>query len=266
MRKHFHGLVIGSLLVSLALPLSAVAADKAVATVNGKPISQKIYDLYLKQRQSEMPNVNLAGNRQVLIDELVNRELLYQDAMKKKLHVDPEVAFAIEQMKRNLLIQADVSQMSKENPISDAQLKSLYQQQLAKLDMTEYKARHILLKSEADAQAVIKELKGGAKFSDVAKAKSTGPTGPSGGDLGWFKAAQMAAPFSKAVSTMKKGTYSQQPVQTQFGWHVILLEDTRQATPPKFEDVKQQLLSFERNRQLSEYVGKLRKNAKIEVK
>lgn len=267
MRFRIQGILVAGLLASLALPVTGMAADKAVAIVNGKPISQKTYELYLKQREAELPaNANLAGNRNIIINELVNRELLYQDALKKKLDKDPDVAFAIDQMTRNLLIQADVSRMAKENKIPDSRLKQIYQQQLAKMDMTEYKASHILLKSEDDARAVIKELDGGAKFSDLAKAKSTGPTGPNGGSLGWFKAGQMAAPFSKAVTEMKKGTYSKKPVQTQFGWHVILLEDTRQATPPKFEDVKKQLLTYERTRQLQAYLEKLRKDAKIEIK
>ena len=266
MRFSTQGIVCGSLLALLAMPMSVIAADKPVAIVNGKPISQKTYELYLKQRESEMPsNANLAGNRNVIINELVNRELLYQDALNKKLNKDPNVVFALDQLTRNLLIQADVSQMAKANPISDAKLKQIYQQQLAKMDMTEYNASHILLKTQDDAKAVIKELDGGAKFSDLAKSKSTGPTGPNGGNLGWFKAGQMAAPFSKAVAGMKKGTYSKQPVQTQFGWHVILLEDKRQATPPSFEDVKKQLLTYERTRELQEYLQKLRKKAKIEI-
>ncbi|HID50178.1 MAG TPA: hypothetical protein EYP40_11315, partial [Chromatiales bacterium] len=263
MRFMPRGILVASLL-ALALPVAVTAADKAVAIVNGKPISQKTYELYLKQREAEMPaNANLAGNRNTIINELVNRELLYQDALDKKLDKDPDVAFATDQMTRNLLIQADVSRMARENKISDAKLKQIYQQQLAKMDMTEYKASHILLKTEDDARAVIKELDKGARFSDLAKSKSTGPTGPNGGSLGWFKAGQMAAPFSKAVSEMKKGSYSKKPVQTQFGWHVILLEDTRQATPPKFEDVKNQLLTYERTRQLQAYLEKLRNKAKI---
>jgi peptidyl-prolyl cis-trans isomerase C len=100
----------------------------------------------------------------------------------------------------------------------------------------------------------------------VAKAKSTGPTGPEGGDLGWFKAGQMVPPFAQALTQMKKGTYSKQPVQTQFGWHVILLEDTRKATPPKFEDVKPQLANMMRGQQINSYIQNLRKNAKVDIK
>lgn len=266
MRIRFYGITLGSLLVAATLPVTAFAADEPVAVVNGKPISLKTYDFYLRQLQAERPNANLAGNRQLVINELVNRELLYQDAVKKKLDKDPEVAFALEQLRMNTMIQANVGKVAGDMKITDEMLKKEYDEKIAKADVSEYKARHILLKTEEDATAVIKELDNGAVFSDVAKAKSTGPTGPDGGDLGWFKAGQMVPPFAQALTQMKKGTYSKQPVQTQFGWHVILLEDTRKATPPKFEDVKPQLANMMRGQQINSYIQNLRKNAKVEIK
>lgn len=264
MRTRFYGIALGSLL-AITLPVTGFAAD-AVAIVNGKPITFQTYEFFLRQLQAEQPNANLSGNRQLVINELVNRELIYQDAVKKKLDKDPEVAFALEQLRKNTMIQANVGKVANNVDVSDAKLKKEYDEKIAKADVSEYKARHILLKTEADAKAVIKELDGGAVFSDVAKAKSTGPTGPEGGDLGWFKASQMVPPFAQALTKMKKGTYSKQPVQTQFGWHVILLEDTRKATPPKFEDVKPQLANMMRGQQVNAYIANLRKNAKVEIK
>ena len=265
MRTRLYGITLGSLLATM-LPLAGFAADEPVAIVNGKPISLKTYDFFLRQLQAERPNANLAGNRQMVINELVNRELIYQDAVKKKLDKNPEVAFALEQLRMNTMIQANIGRVAEGVDVSDAKLKKEYDEKIAKADVSEYKARHILLKTEADAKAVIKELDGGAVFTDVAKAKSTGPTGPEGGDLGWFKAGQMVPPFAQALTKMKKGTYSKQPVQTQFGWHVILLEDTRKATPPKFEDVKPQLANMMRGQQVNTYIANLRKNAKVEIK
>ncbi|MDH3949008.1 MAG: peptidylprolyl isomerase [Gammaproteobacteria bacterium] len=265
MRTRLYGIALGSLLVA-TLPATGFAADEPVAVVNGKPITLKTYEFFLRQLQAERPNANLAGNRQLVINELVNRELIYQDAVKKKLDKDPEVAFALEQLRKNTMIQANVGKVANGVDISDAKLKKEYDEKIATADVSEYKARHILLKTEADAKAVIKELDGGAVFSDVAKAKSTGPTGPEGGDLGWFKAGQMVPPFAQALAKMKKGTYSNQPVQTQFGWHVILLEDTRKATPPKFEDVKPQLANMIRGQQVNAYIENLRKKAKVEIK
>ena len=265
MRTRLYGIALGGLL-AVTLPVTAYAAEEPVAIVNGKPITQETYTFFLRQLQAERPNANLAGNRQQVINELVNRELIYQDAVKKKLDKDPEVAFALEQLRKNTMIQANVGKVAEAVDVSDAKLKKEYDEKIAKADVSEYKARHILLKTEADAKAVIKELDSGAVFSDVAKAKSTGPTGPEGGDLGWFKAGQMVPPFAQALTKMKKGTYSKQPVQTQFGWHVIYLEDTRKATPPKFEDVKPQLANMMRGQEVNAYIANLRKNAKVEIK
>ena len=174
--------------------------------------------------------------------------------------------FALEQLRMNTMIQANVGKIASDMKITDEQLKKEYDAKIATANVTEYKASHILLKSQKDAEAVIKELDGGAVFSDVAKAKSTGPTGPDGGDLGWFKASQMVPPFAQALTQLQKGTYTKTPVQTQFGWHVILLEDTRKATPPKFEDVKPQLANMMRGQQINNYIEKLRKNAKVQIK
>ena len=265
MRTRLYGITLGSLLAA-TLPLTGFAADEPVAVVNGKPITLQTYEFFLRQLQAERPNANLSGNRQLVVNELINRELLYQDAVKKKLDKDPEVAFALEQLRMNTMIQANVGKVASGVDISDAKLKKEYDEKIVKADISEYKARHILLKTEAEANAVIKELNNGAVFSDVAKAKSTGPTGPEGGDLGWFKAGQMVPPFSQALAKMKKGTYTKQPVQTQFGWHVILLEDTRKATPPKFEDVKPQLANMMRSQEVSSYIEGLRKKAKVTIK
>ena len=265
MRTRLYGIALCSLLAAM-LPVTGFAAEEPVAIVNGKPITLKTYEIFLRQLQAEQPNANHSGNRQLVINELVNRELIYQDAVKKKLDKDPEVAFALEQLRKNTMIQANVGKVANSVDVSDAKLKKEYDEKIVKADVSEYKARHILLKTEADAKAVIKELDGGAVFSDVAKAKSTGPTGPEGGDLGWFKAGQMVPPFAQALTKMKKGTYSKQPVQTQFGWHVILLEDTRKATPPKFEDVKPQLANMMRGQQVNAYIADLRKKAKVEIK
>ena len=265
MRTRLYGIALGSLLAA-TLPVTGFAAEDAVAIVNGKPITLKTYEFFLRQLQAEQPNANLSGNRQLVINELVNRELMYQDAVKKKLDKDPEVAFALEQLRINTLIQANLGKVAGSVDTSEARLKKEYDEKIAKANVSEYKARHILLKTEADAKAVIKELDSGAVFSDVAKAKSTGPTGPEGGDLGWFKASQMVPPFAQALTKMKKGSYSKQPVQTQFGWHVILLEDTRKATPPKYEDVKPQLANMLRGTEVNNYISNLRKNAKVEIK
>jgi len=254
-------LITAGLLIS-----SGVRAADPVAVVNGEPISQDTYERYLKYRSQQQNGQPGEVNRKALIDELINRQLLLQEAKKNKLHQNPDIAFRIKQLEADALIQAQIQQQAKNNPISESDLKKEYDQRVAATDAREYKASHILLKTEDEARAVIKELDGGAVFADVAKAKSTGPTAKNGGDLGWFNAQQMVPPFAQAVAQMKKGTYSKTPVQTQFGWHVIKLEDERKVTPPKFEEVKDQLRNVKGNQLIQQYVLQLRKNAKIEIK
>ena len=130
----------------------------------------------------------------------------------------------------------------------------------------EIHARHILLASEEDAQAVIEELAGGADFAELAKERSTGPSGPNGGDLGYFRESQMVPEFAEAAFAMEVGTSSETPVQTQFGWHVILLEDTRDGTPPPFDDVKDRLKMLLANQKLQLHIEEIKKSASIEIR
>lgn len=249
----------------LLLSTGARAADP-VAVVNGEPISQETYERYLKYRSQQQDGQPGQVNREALINELINRQLLLQEAKKQNLDQNPEIAFRIKQLKADALIQALIQKQAQSNPISESELKKEYEQRVAASDAKEYKASHILLKSEQEAKDVIKELDSGAVFADIAKAKSTGPTAKNGGDLGWFNANQMVPPFSQAVANMKKGTYSKTPVKTQFGWHVIKLEDERKVTPPKFEEVKNQLRRMKSSQLIQEYVIQLRKDANVEIK
>ncbi|MGD2112724.1 MAG: peptidylprolyl isomerase, partial [Gammaproteobacteria bacterium] len=130
----------------------------------------------------------------------------------------------------------------------------------------EYKARHILVETEDEAKDIITRLDDGVDFSELAKEKSTGPSGPSGGELGWFGAGQMVKPFADAAAAMEKGTYSKTPVQTEFGWHVIMLDDMRDSTPPPFDDVKERLKVLLTNQNLQQHISELRESASIDLK
>ncbi len=267
MNKIFSGFLVAGLM--LATAPGQAATDQAVATVNGTPISQKSYDFYLAQamqRRSQNQQGQGGVNREAIINELVNRELLHQAALKEKIENDETVAFQLEQLKVDALIQGLINKLSKENKITDKELKKEYDKRIAGAKLSEYKARHILLKTEEEAKTVIAELDSGAKFEDLAKKKSTGPSAKDGGDLGWFNPSQMVPPFSQAVAQMKKGSYTKKPVKTRFGWHVIKLEDIRKRTPPSFEDVKQQLRMVLQNKRIQEYISDLRKKAKIDIK
>ena len=241
------------------------AASKAVATVNGKAIDKKTFDAYVIHKQKQDPKFDTVKNREVLIQELVNRELMFQDALRLKLDKDKDVLFQLEQHRVDLLIKHAIRKTMLAKPISDAELKMEYDRRVKSANVMEFKARHILLKNEAKAKTVIKELDNGKNFIKLAKAYSTGPTAKNGGDLGWFNARQMVPEFSNAVAKMKKGSYTKTPVKTKFGWHVIKLEDTRKMDPPKFKEIKKQVRAIMQNKKLQEYIINLRKKAKVKI-
>ncbi len=238
----------------------ASAEEKPVATVNGKPIPAILVDAYAKRRPGNPAEVK----RDELVNELVAQELLVQDAVHRGIDKDPELQAEVEVLRRGLLAGRAVKAYLAEHPISDEAMQAEYKVLAPRLATTEFKARHILLKSEDEAKAVIAELKKGADFAELAKTKSIGPSSKSGGDLGWFSADQMVKPFSDAVAGMEKGKYSAEPVQTQFGWHVILLEDTRSTPAPTFDAVKDQLHTYMEQKATQAYLKDLESKAKVE--
>jgi peptidyl-prolyl cis-trans isomerase C len=167
---------------------------------------------------------------------------------------------------RSILSQAAMQDFIMNTPVSDAEIQKEYDATFGGAGQEEYKARHILTKTEDEAKQVIQKLKAGGDFKALAKEYSTDPTaGPSGGDLGWFSAQQMVAPFSSAVVAMKNGDYSQEPVQTQFGWHVILREESRAKTPPPLEAVKANIQAQMQRNAIENHIETLRTSAKIEM-
>ena len=164
------------------------------------------------------------------------------------------------------MTQADVQNFIKSNPVTDAEIKTEYDAKVAGENGTEYKARHILVKTEDEAKKIIAELDKGGDFAKIAnKVSLDGKDTQNGGDLGWFVASQMVAPFSDAVIKLDKGQYTKTPVQTQFGWHVILREDSRAQTPPSLDSVKEQLLPYLQRKKVQDFVEGLRKSAKVEI-
>lgn len=240
-----------------------VAKEDAVAIVNGTAISKATFktledEIAMRSHGQKFP-------KQQLLEELIQRELLVQDAQKKHLDQSPELKERMEMAERSLLSQADLQDYLKANPITDAEIKAEYDKEVAKMSGTEYKARHILVKTEDEAKKLIAELTKGAKFEELAKKHSLDPSKDQGGDLGWFTEGQMVEPFSKAVAGLEKGKFTQVPVQTQFGWHVILREDSRAQTPPAFEAVKEQLRPALQQQKVQAMLEGLRKQAKVEV-
>lgn len=246
------------------------AADKPaappVATVNGTPITRTEYDIYVKGLLQGKPRELTPEEKDQVLDELISMELMAAEADKQNLQNDQDTAAQLQVLRMRVMADAASQKYLKNVEPTEADLKAEYETAIAGMDKTEYHARHILVATKEQADEIIKKLKAGAKFEDLAKSQSTDGSKTNGGDLGWFTLARMVKPFADAVKTLKKGEYTQTPVQTQFGWHVIQLEDTRDVTPPPFDQVKPQLTNAVIRKKLQAYVADLKKNAKIEKK
>lgn len=240
-----------------------------IATVNGTKITKPMFDTYAKQRMSQSRDMNQEitdEQREGMIKELIDRELLFQDATRKGLEKRQDIAVEILNYRLNSVASAMVKDYLATTPPTEEDLKAEYNKQMIGGSLKEFKARHILVESESEARKIIKQLKDGAKFDELAKEKSTGPSSSHGGDLGWFSADQMVTPFAEAAAQLQKGEYSKDPVKTQFGWHVILLEDMRNIAAPEFEEIKGQLRMTVQSSMMENYIERLRASAKIEKK
>jgi peptidyl-prolyl cis-trans isomerase C len=236
-----------------------------VATVDGTPITRAQYDTYIKSLLQGRPATELTTEQKgQVLDEMINMELLASQGIKDGVDKDPDVAARLDVLRMRVLADAESQKYLKGKEPTDEELHAEYNTAIAAMDKTEYHAKHILVATQAQAEAVIKKIKGGAKFEDVAKAESTDGSKNNGGDLGWFSLSRMAKPFAEAVKGLKKGEMTNVPVQTQFGWHVIKLEDTRETAPPPFEQVKQQVGNGVVQKKLQAYVETLKKAAKID--
>lgn len=245
---------------------SAAAAGEPVAVVNGTVIGKDTLDAYTKQRNASRPDAG-PDDTKAALDELISREVIYQDALAKGLDKKPEIVAELENQKRNILANLAIRQHIESTPITDEALKKEYESHLGTMGAKEYKAKHVLVKTEDEAKAIIADLDKGGDFAAIAKEKSidTG-SGQNGGDLGWFDPKQMVKPFADAVTSMEKGTYTKTPVQSQFGWHVILAEDSRDVAPPEFDKVKENVRGVMRNKQIKDYLESLKAKAKVEIK
>ncbi len=256
-------LTLTSCALALALGASShalAAADTVLATVNGQPITQASYDEF-----TEKNNLQGKAPKKKVLDEMISRQLVLQDAAAKKLEQRADIKAQLAQLRENFLLRSALREAITNNPVTDSELKTAYEAQVANMKSQEFKARHILVADEAKAKDLITQLDKGADFAELAKQHSTGPTGKKGGDLGWFGPNQMVPPFSSAVQTMDKGSYSKAPVKTQFGWHVIKLEDTREMAPPSLEEVKPKLQQLLQQQRVNSYLLNLRAKAEVTI-
>jgi len=258
-------LTAGISLAEEAKQEAAPAGDVTIAIVNGTPYSLDLFRMFYMERMQETQHENDEAFQQQAFNEFMSLVVASQEADRRKLEEDPGVATALELQKLKVLSNAALAAMAREIEVSDEELKKAYEEVKKQAVRTEYKARHILVKDEAEAKKLIKELDKKADFAELAKKHSLGPTAKNGGELEWFDQSQMVQPFAAAVAAMKPGTYSKEPVHTQFGWHVIKLEETRTAEPPAFDDIKPQLTAMVRRQKVSEELVAMRDKAMVEL-
>lgn len=244
---------------------AVVAVGEVVATVNGKPISKAAFEI-LSDEVNERRGENKVPEDKI-IEELIKRELLSQEIGASGALKDPKFAAKIENAQRMMMSQAAAEQFIETVQVTDEDLKKEYDDRVGPMKTAEYKAKHILVETEAAAKDIIAKLAKGEKFDALAKKFSKDPgSKDKGGDLGWFSPQQMVAPFSEAVIAMKNGEITQTPVQSQFGWHVIQREESREQAPPPFDAVKDQLKNMVQTKKLQEHITELQTKAKVENK
>jgi len=241
----------------------AKPAAKAIATVNGKVISAEVFDVFSKAVLGGSAEAPTDEQRSQMIDQLINMTLAAQAAEKDGLAKDPAVQARLDLLRTQILAEAASEKYIKAHPVSDSELRAEYDTQVAAMPK-EYKARHILVDNKESADSIIAKLQAGGDFSKLATAESKDSSAKNGGDLGWFSPQSMVKPFADAVIALQKGEYTQQPVQSEFGWHVILLDDVRSPEVPEFDQVKPQVEMLSQRKKLQAYIDELRKNANIQ--
>jgi len=265
--------LIKSAVLSTMLATSALMSAEVLATVDGKSISKSDVDTILKAQHMSFDKLSKAQQKQ-MVNKLIDRELLVDVASKAGVEKDPEFVKALNSYKKDLAIKTWMDKIYKRTLISDSEANKYYQEHKEQFKTpARVHARHILVKTEKEAKDIIGELsklKGDElkkKFIELAKTKSTGPSGKNGGDLGYFTKGQMVKPFNDAVFSMNNGEITKEPVKTQFGYHVIYLEDKKPAGYSSFEEVKDGIIRKMRqeqfNKTIKETIENQKKSAKI---
>ena len=251
-------------LAALMALVGSAALAQNVAIVNGKAVPKTRLDALATQieRAGRQITPEMAGQ---LREEVIAREIFMQEADKLGLAQSDDYRNQMELARQSILIRELFSDFQKKNPVTDAEMKAEYDKFVAANSGKEYKARHILVEKEDQAKAIIANLKKGAKFEDIAKKQSKDPgSGANGGDLDWSGADSYVPEFSQAMVKLNKGQVTDKPVKTQFGWHVIRLDDVRTPQLPAFDQVKPQLQQQMAQQKLAKFQEELRAKAKIE--
>jgi peptidyl-prolyl cis-trans isomerase C len=241
-----------------AAPKAAAPAAAAPASSDKQLYSQGQYDVLLKERLAQ-GGQDTPEIRNAVKEELNTRELLAREAKKQGVDKNPDVKTQMDLASQTVLVRAYVSDWVRKNPVPEADLKKEYDTIKGQIGDKEYKVRHILVEKEDDAKTIITELQKGAKIDELAKSRSKDPgSKDKGGDLDWNAPANFVKPFGDAMKSTPKGKFTPQPVQTQFGWHVIEVEDVRDAKVPGYDEVKPQLQQRLQAQWLDKYFKDLR--------
>jgi peptidyl-prolyl cis-trans isomerase C len=248
----------------LLLALLAVAAAPVfaqnLATVNGKAIPNALVEQVIAQsKQADSPQL-----RESIKNMLIGREVLIQEGARQGFGTRPELIAQVENARQSIMINAMLARHIKNNPVKDADIQAEYDKRKTAFGETEYHARHILVATEAEANDIIAKLKAGTKFEELAKLSKDSGSAANGGDLGWANPSSFVAPFSKAMVALKNGQITETPVKSEFGYHVIKLEETKAAKVPALEEVKDQLTQELQKKTVEAYFAKLMKKAKIQ--
>jgi len=244
----------------------ATPSDTApVATVNGTPISREFFEFYIKGiTNGKKPSDLTKEQRTLALDTLVRAELVAQQADKDGTTKDQDIVDMLELQRLNVLQGAESEKYLKDKKPTEQELRAEYETQIATLPHLEYHARHILVATEPFAKKLIEQLEKGASFTDLAKRESMDSSKDNGGDLGWMTPTGMVKAFADAVVALKPGEYTHQPVQTQYGWHIVQLVETRDLAAPAFDSVRQRLEQMVAAKKFKTYTDDLLKSAKVD--
>jgi peptidyl-prolyl cis-trans isomerase C len=257
------GWIAGTLL-GATLGLGTVASAQNLAVVNGKAVPSTRVDAFVAQVQKAGRPVD-EGVRAQIREEVINREVFMQEAQRLGLDAGDDYRTQLELNRQAILIRSLFEDFAKKNPVTDAEAKAEYDKVVGVRGGKEYRARHILVEKEDEAKAIIASLKRGGKFEDIAKKQSKDPgSGANGGDLDWANPGSYVKEFSDALVKLTKGQITEAPVKSQFGFHIIRLEDTRDAQLPPFEQVKAQVVQQLSQQKLQKFQADLRQKAKVE--
>lgn len=240
--------------------------NPVVVRFKGKAITRKevfdFADKYMSNVAKQLPKEKVFP---IAVSQLVNQRLLLSEALESGVQDDPEVVEEIERAKNNILRTAYL-QNKIDDRLTEKKLQEFYKEQTKDFEGgKEIKARHILVETKEEAQKIIDKLDQGADFVGLAKEQSTGPSGSQGGDLGYFSKGRMVPEFEEAAFALEKGAYTKEPVKTNFGWHVILVEDIREVEPPKFSEIKDRLKNQLTRSEVQDIISDIRSQSDVEI-